>query len=446
MKKIVVFIRKLWFAEVSPQRLAVLRMATGGFTLWYLISRFDMLSHMVENFDAFEPTGVLGTMQSPIGPEVFRGIMIVLLVLNILFILGWKFRYTGPAFAILTLVFFTYRNSWSMIYHNRNALVLHILILGLVASADAWSLDAWKRKQKNLAAKTTSWRYGWPIMLISAVTVGSYLLSGIAKVAGDLAWEWANGNAMRSQIAVDALRKSVLGAETAPLFDLIYEHTWLFLGMGILTFFLELGAPLALLRKRWGKLWALFTFGMHWGIFFTMGIAFRYQMTGLIFLSFLEPEKWFSNAKKRQQNTHLSTEKTIDWNLKTRPVILFDGLCNLCNGWVRFVLKNEQKAEYRFASLQSDVAKNMLVPFKIEKDLDSIVLIENDIMYRKSEAVLRILERLKFPWPVLGVFIVLPHFFRDVVYDMVAKNRYAWFGKREQCALMSKEEQVRFLS
>ena len=312
MKRPFTFVRKLWFAEVDPQRLAVLRIASGSFALWYLISRFEMLGRMVQNFDAFEPVGVLSAMQRPIGPELFQGFMIVLLVLNILFILGWKFRFTGPAFAIVTLLFFTYRNSWSMIYHNRNALVLHLLILGFVASADACSLDAWHRKRKNFAAKTASWRYGWPVMLISAVTVGSYLLSGIAKVAGDLAWEWANGSAMRSQIAVDALRKSVLGAETAPLFDLIYEYTWLFLGMGILTFFLELGAPLALLCKPWGKLWALLTFGMHWGIFLIMGITFRYQMTGLIFLSFLEPEKWFSKAKKGNKIPMLLRRKP--WN------------------------------------------------------------------------------------------------------------------------------------
>lgn len=442
MKKMIKYFQDRWFAEVSPKRLALLRIATGGFALWYLISRFDMLGRMVENQDAFEPIGVLSAMQGSISPEIFQVFMIAMLILNVLFIIGWKFRFTGPVFAVLTFLFFTYRNSWSMIYHNRNALVLHIVILGLVASADAWSLDAWNKKQKNLMPIPDSWRYGWPVMLICAVTVGSYLLSGIAKVAGDLSWEWANGSAMRSQIAVDALRKSVLGAETAPLFDIIYEHTWLFFCMGIGTFVIELGAPIALLKKPWGKLWAIFTLGVHWGIFLIMGIRFRYQMTGLIFLSFFEPEKWFALSKKK--SPQIGAEKTGTPG-DDAPVILFDGVCNLCNGWIKFVLKNERRDFYRFTSLQSENAKSMLGHYHYESKLSSIVLIENGMLYEKSGAVLKILGNLKFPWPMMQIFAVVPRPLRDAVYHFMAKNRYAWFGKQQLCEWDPNHDEVRFI-
>ena len=436
------YIQDRWMAKVSPKRLALLRIATGGFILWYLVSRFDMLRRMVLNVDAFEPIGVLSGMQQPISAELFQWVLIAMIVLNVLFIAGWKFRITGPAFAVFTFLFFTYRNSWSMIYHNRNILVLHIVILGLVASADAWSLDAWKKKRDTHVASTDSWQYGWPIMLICAVTVSSYLLSGIAKVAGDLSWEWANGSAMRSQIAVDALRKSVLGAETAPLFDIIYEHTWLFLSMGILTFIIELGAPIALLKRPWGKYWAVLALGMHWGIFFIMGIRFRYQMSGLMFLSFFEPEKWFDLAKKRLppgQEINTGSEKYHD------QIILFDGVCNLCNAWVKFVIDKERTDAYQFASLQSESARRMLKQYEYKSNLSSIVLIEDGVLYERSGAALKILGNLRFPWSLIQVFGIIPRPMRDAIYNLIAKYRYTWFGKREECAWMPDRGTVRFI-
>lgn len=442
MNKIKTFFETRFFAPVSPERLAIIRIATGIFSLWYLLSRFDMLQRMTKNTDAFEPVGILWFMKEPLNTDVFWWLSVSLIVLNLFYIVGLKFKITGPAFAVLALLFFTYRNSWSMVYHNRNALVLHILILGLVASADAWSLDAWRSKLRERISNKANWRYGWPIMLICAVTAGSYFLSGIAKVAGELALDWANGSAMRSQIAVDALRKSILGAEIAPLFDLLYKHTWLFFGMGIFTFIIELGAPLALLRSRWGKVWAVLTIGMHWGIFAIMGIRFRYQMTGLIFLSFFEPEKWLDKTFQKVSSKDQGVESHASLN---GGIILFDGECSLCNTWVRFVLKNEKNLKFGFVSLQSAKAEELLKPYGVSNSLNSILLIRDGHLYHKSSAVLRILSTLRLPWPLLTLLMVIPHFIRDVVYDLVAKNRYKWFGKQNECAIMGREEKLRFL-
>ncbi len=436
-------IRYHWFMKVTPQRLALLRIATGLFSLWYLLSRFDMLQRMAENTRAFEPIGILSWMNQPLSSDVFWWISIGVIILNILYTVGWKFRFTGPLFTIVVLLFFTYRNSWSMIYHNRNALILHIAILGLVASADAWSWDAWKRAKKGFKTPIADWQYGWPIQLICAVTVGSYLLSGIAKLAGDLALEWANGAAMRSQVAVDAIRKEILGSEAAPLFDILFEHTWLFLGMGILTFVLELGAPLALVKRKWGMVWAIMTWMMHWGIFFIMGINFRYQMTGLIFLSFFDLERLWTTSKKEKANTSFNNELG---KASSNPIILFDGICNLCNGWVRFILRREKSECYLFASLQSPIAYTLLENGNVPQDLlSSIILIEDGVIYKKSDAVLRICKNLNYPWRLATILLIAPKWIRDRMYDVIAANRYKWFGKQQQCGLLQPDQKVRFL-
>lgn len=440
MSNLYALLKSKWFLPAPAERLAAIRIATGTFCLWYLLSRYDMLQRMVKNADHFDPVGLLAWMEEPLGPTLFTGMYLLLIALNICYILGLKFKITGPVFAIIALLFFTYRNSWSMIYHNRNALVLHILIIGLVASADAWSLDAYRKKRKGMPPVPENWRYGWPIMLLCAVTVGSYFLSGMAKVAGDLALDWANGSAMRSQIAVDALRKSILGEETSPLFGLLYKHTWLFLGMGIFTFILELGAPLVLVRSRWGRLWALLTLGMHWGIFAIMGISFRYQMTGFIFLSFFTPEKWFLSPKQLT-----ITDSETQQQLTHRPLILFDGVCNLCNSWVRFVLQHEQKPLFHFSSLQSKKTRELLHSFGVQPSLNTIFLVQDNKLYQQSDAILLILNKMKFPVRFVFIFILVPRFLRNYMYGVIAKYRYQWFGKKEQCALMEGKHKVRFL-
>ncbi|MEW7292147.1 DCC1-like thiol-disulfide oxidoreductase family protein [Aquimarina sp. 2304DJ70-9] len=436
-------IRDHWFIKVTPQQLALLRIATGLFSLWYILSRFGMLQKMAKNTEAFEPIGILSWMSQPLSSELFWWISVGVILLNIGYLIGWKFKYTGPAFAVVALLFFTYRNSWSMIYHNRNALIIHIIILGLVASADAWSWDATKKPKTSYKLPNAHWQYGWPIQLICAVTVGSYVLAGIAKLSGDLAWEWATGSAMRSQVAVDAIRKEMLGSEAAPLFDFLFEHTWLFLGMGILTFVLELGAPLALVKRRWGMIWATLTWMMHWGIFFIMGISFRYQMTGLIFLSFFDFEKlWTSSTKE----TAITSFKKDTSKITPKPIILFDGVCNLCNGWIQFILKRERNPLYLFASLQSESARIALGnKHYVLQDLSSIVLIENGVVYQKSDAILRICSDLKYPWSLAKGLLIIPRFFRDHIYTIIAANRYKWFGKKNQCVLLQPDQRYRFL-
>jgi len=133
-------------------------------------------------------------------------------------------------------------------------------------------------------------------------------------------------------------------------------------------------------------------------------------------------------------------------NTEGKHVILFDGVCNLCNGWVTFVLKRDVKGQFSFASLQSKAGQNIIRHFSLfPDDLDSIILIEGSSYHRKSTAVLRIARTLSGIWAVMYMFIIVPRSWRDKVYDVVAKNRYRWFGKVERCMVPEGHIRDRFL-
>ena len=129
-----------------------------------------------------------------------------------------------------------------------------------------------------------------------------------------------------------------------------------------------------------------------------------------------------------------------------KSIILFDGVCNLCNSSVNFIIKHDKKKKFIFTSLQSDAAKEILLQFPSKKlSLDSIVLIENGIIYKKSTAALKILKHLNSGYKLLYFFIIIPDFIRDFVYNQVAKNRYKWFGISKNCMIPTKEIKSRFL-
>lgn len=133
-------------------------------------------------------------------------------------------------------------------------------------------------------------------------------------------------------------------------------------------------------------------------------------------------------------------------NFENKSIILFDGVCNLCNASVNFVIKHDKKAQFLFASFQSDAAKEIMLHFNLKNlNLDSIVLIEGGKIYEKSTAILRIARHLNSGFKLLYFFIVIPKFVRDWLYSYIAKNRYRFFGKRERCMIPSLELKNRFL-
>jgi len=127
-------------------------------------------------------------------------------------------------------------------------------------------------------------------------------------------------------------------------------------------------------------------------------------------------------------------------------IILFDGVCNLCNGAVTFIIKRDKKDVFKFAALQSEIGQELISKFNIDTEkVDSIILIDGEKYYSKSSAALRISKDLSGAYPLLFGFMVVPKFIRNSVYDYIAKNRYKWFGKKESCMIPTSELKAKFL-
>jgi len=124
-------------------------------------------------------------------------------------------------------------------------------------------------------------------------------------------------------------------------------------------------------------------------------------------------------------------------NIEGKKIILFDGVCNLCNGAINFIIKRDKNDVFRYASLQSEVGQKLAKERDIDTSkLDTILLIEPGMAYyHKSTAALRIARQLSGGYPLLSVFLIFPKFLRDCVYDIVSRNRYNWFGKKESCMI-----------
>ncbi len=129
-----------------------------------------------------------------------------------------------------------------------------------------------------------------------------------------------------------------------------------------------------------------------------------------------------------------------------KKIILFDGVCNLCNGSVVLIIKRDKKDLFRFAAIQSNEGQELIETHNIDTSkVDSILLIDGEHYYSKSTAALKIARHLAGGYPLLYGFMILPRFFRNWVYDIIARNRYKWFGKKESCMIPTPELRSKFL-
>ncbi len=127
-------------------------------------------------------------------------------------------------------------------------------------------------------------------------------------------------------------------------------------------------------------------------------------------------------------------------------LILFDGVCNFCCLWVQFLIRRDPKKRFRFASLQSAIGQETLRRLHLSPDkLTTMIFVEGDRYFMKSSAALQMARRMRGPWPLLFLFIVIPAPIRDFFYDLVARNRYRWFGKKETCMVPTPDLKERFL-
>lgn len=131
--------------------------------------------------------------------------------------------------------------------------------------------------------------------------------------------------------------------------------------------------------------------------------------------------------------------------VQPEAVVLFDGICNLCSGAVQFIINRDPSAFFKFASLQSEYGQQQLARFGLDPNsLHSVILIQDDTVYQRSDAALKIARKLGGGWPLLYGFKILPRFLRDGIYNLIAGNRYRLFGKKDACWIPTPELKSRF--
>ncbi len=266
----------------------------------------------------FSPVGFSRLLEGPIDPQLFQGCVVATQVLALAFAAGLWYRVLAPLFAFLFFFVLSYSNSWSMVYHTENMLILHVVVLAFSPAAAALSLDSWDRSERpqtwwakleNLVSARpdteSRWVYGWVIVMMQLVATLPYVVAGIAKINGKSGWSWALGHNLRDQITMNGLYYEMLRGGTGEITFHVYGYETAFAVAATLTLILELGAPFAILHRYAGYLYVVSIMGMHWSILFIMGIPFPYQLYGAAFACFFEWERlvvhlrtWFKRFEK----------------------------------------------------------------------------------------------------------------------------------------------------
>jgi hypothetical protein len=294
MKALAAF-ERYWFAPAPARRLALLRILTGGFALVHLLTRFASFTAPARfGREQFVPVGLVALLDEPLPSGVVTSLVALATVASVPFVLGLRYRFTAPVFALLFLWITTYRSSWGMIVHTENLLALHILVLSAAPAADAYGWDV----RGKPASAAPSGAYGWAARAMSATTAVCYVLAGLAKLklAGPI---WLEGGLLRAQIAYDNLRKIELGSSYSALGAALVHYEAPFLVLALMTVVLELGAPIALFGRRIALAWALLAWGFHIGVAALMAIPFPYQLSFIAYASLIEIERAFDFVAER---------------------------------------------------------------------------------------------------------------------------------------------------
>jgi hypothetical protein len=288
-----------------------MRILVGLFVIGYVVVRVGTLWQLAEMPRRdFAPVGLARFLDAPLAAATHQAIVAATAVLALAFTVGLWHRWLAPAFALALTWVLGYRSSWGMLFHTDNLLVLHVLVLALAPAGDAWSIDAWRRGRAGAVhpeprrhprdgaamskddprAREPSEAYGWPLRLMAAITCLTYFIAGVAKIKLG-GWAWAEGVQLREQVAIDNVRKALLGSSMSPLAAPMLAHDWAFSVMAVMSLTVELGAPLALLHRRLAALWSLAAWGFHLGVLLLMAIMFPYPMAGLAYAPMFRVER-----------------------------------------------------------------------------------------------------------------------------------------------------------
>ena len=277
-----------WFAPAPRERLATLRILVGLYAFVWVAVRIGELATLSRLPPShFHAVGIVFDQMSP---DATIAVAIGTLALLAAFTLGLWYRYTAPLAALALLWVLSYRNAFGQVFHTENLVVLHVLALACAPAADAYALS--RARHPNPCG------HGWALKLCIALTAATYLLAGVAKlrIAG---FAWVDGDTLRNQIAVDNLRKALLGSWTAPLATPLLDHPAAFVAVSWLTLAIELGAPVALLGGRIATLWAVGAWSFHVGVVLLMNIWFPYPLFGFAYLALMPLERAYPWLRRR---------------------------------------------------------------------------------------------------------------------------------------------------
>ena len=283
-----------FFAPAPAERLAALRLIVGTFGVVYLAIRSLHIFNVARlPAGRFEPVGVIGLLDEPAPLWAVRAVVVVSLVAGVAFVAGWHFRIAAPIYAVGLVVALSYANSWQHVAHTENLIVLHTAVLAIAPAALVWSRDS----RRSTAATASEWPapaalFGWPVRLMTLLTVITYVLAGVAKLRHG-GFDWVTGDVLRNLVAHDNLRKITLGDVHSPIGGWIVRYGWLFPPLALASLAVELGAPLALLGGRIRMVWIVAAWFFHLGVLLLMAILFIYPLSLVAYASMLQPEVLF---------------------------------------------------------------------------------------------------------------------------------------------------------
>lgn len=268
-----------WLMAPAPaERLAVLRLLVLGYATAFLVVRSGAFwTSAARPPWQWRPVGVLWFIDDAPSAWSVRTLFVVAIVVGVAATAGWRYRFTGPVFAVVFLVVTTHRLSWGSVLHTEHLVILHVLVVAVAPAAAAWSWDA-----RRCAVPPPDPRFGWPVRAMAVATVVGYVVAGVAKVRYGGS-EWLVGDVLRHHIAFDNLRKVLLGDHHSGLGGWVVRFDAVFPPLALATVLVELAAPLALLGGRLRTVWVVGAWGFHVGIVALMAIAFPYHLTGLAY-------------------------------------------------------------------------------------------------------------------------------------------------------------------
>jgi hypothetical protein len=285
----------IWRA--SARRLGITRALVCGFaTLYTAIRAWDLTAVASLPDSRFSPVDIVDLLLSrPMAGWLLGSCVIATLCTGLAATMGWRFRWTGPMFAVLLWWVLTYRHSWGQVLHTENLIVLHVAILACSPAGEAFKVGSSTHSDNDTVA---AWRWGWALQLMALVTTLSYFIAAWAKLRNG-GWDWMTGDVVRNQIAYDNLRKHLLGDFYSPVGGWLTKHGWLFPPMATLSMVVELFAPIAVFSRRFRSVWIATAWLFHVSVLVLMAILFPYQLLGVAFVPFLAMDDLYDKIRLR---------------------------------------------------------------------------------------------------------------------------------------------------